>query len=256
MTEQRSVPLRAKPFSSQEPMLFNPTVLSTKSLNSEIVRTMPLRQPIEDPLNLVPRVLCKLYSTWVAHTYPFASRGKNLSLHWSCLLSRRIAPRIELGNSVIIRNGAWFNVLPEAIEGVNIRIGDHCLIGAQDVISAKNLIDIEQDVIIGTSVLIQDHNHAYEDVQRPIRKQGPMAGGIVRIGAGSWIGHGASIVCNQDELIIGRNSVVAANALVTKSFPPYSVIVGNPARLARQYDRERGIWVGATGRQAVAAEIS
>jgi len=217
---------------------------------------MPSGQPFEDPLNLVPRILRKLYSTWVTLTYPFASRGGNLSLHWSCLLSRRIAPRIEIGNSVVIRNDAWFNVLPEAIEGVNIRIGDNCLIGAQDVISAKNLIDIEQDVIIGTSVLIQDHNHAYEDVRRPIREQGPMPGGTVRIGAGSWIGHGASIVCNQQELVIGRNSVVAANALVTRSFPPYSVIVGNPARLARQYDPERGLWVGATGRPAVTAEVS
>jgi acetyltransferase-like isoleucine patch superfamily enzyme len=221
-----------------------------------MMRTMPLKQPFEDPLDLVPRILCKLYSNWVANTYPFAARGRNLSLHWSCLLSRRVAPRIEIGNSVIIRKDAWLNVLPEAVKGVNIRVGDNCLIGAQDVISAKNLIDIEQDVIIGTSVLIQDHNHAYEDVERPIRKQGPMPGGIIRIGAGSWIGHGASIVCNHEALVIGRNSVVAANALVTKSFPPYSVIVGNPARLARQYDPEKKIWVGATGRPVMATELT
>lgn len=227
-----------------------------RPLTSDTIHNMNSGQPFEDPLNVVPRAMCKLYSTWVSRTYPFATRGRKLSLHWSCVLSRRVAPRIAIGDSVIIRKDAWLNVLPEAIEAVNIRIGDNCLIGAQDVISAKNLIEIEQDVIIGTSVLIQDHNHAYEDVERPIRKQGPTPGGIVRIGAGSWIGHGASIVCNQDELIIGRNSVVAANALVTRSFPPYSVIVGNPARLARQFDPERGIWVGATGQPVIAAEAS
>jgi len=51
--------------------------------------------------------------------------------------------------------------------------------------------------------------------------------------------------------VIGRNSVIAANALVTRSFPPYSVIVGNPARLAKQYDPAKESWIGPTARQLV-----
>jgi acetyltransferase-like isoleucine patch superfamily enzyme len=103
-------------------------------------------------------------------------------------------------------------------------------------------------------VLIQDHNHAYEDVTLPIKAQGLTPGGTIRIEQGCWIGHGAAIVCGQGELVIGRNSVVAANSLVTKSFPPYSVIVGNPARLARQFDPAKGSWVGGTGRTVAANE--
>ncbi len=142
----------------------------------------------------------------------------------------------------------------EANCGPRIIIDDNCLIGARDVISSQNLVHIERDVIIGTSVLIQDHNHAYEDVRVPIKAQGLTPGGTIRIEQGSWIGHGAAIVCNQDELVIGRNSVVAANALVTKSFPPYSVIVGNPARLVRQFDPAKGIWVGAGSRPVAPSE--
>lgn len=207
--------------------------------------------PLEDPRYFVSRATTKLFGLWVSATYPFAAKGPKLSIHPSCILSRRIAPRIALGSSVIIRKDAWLNILPEASGDINITIGDNCLIGARDVISAKNSIHIERDVIIGTSVLIQDHNHAYEDIELPIRLQGPMAGGRIRIEQGCWIGHCAAIVCNQDELVIGRNSVVAANALVTKSFPPYSVIIGNPARLARQFDPVKGTWVGATGRHLV-----
>lgn len=211
------------------------------------------RVGFEDPVSLFPRAMTKLFSLWVSATYPFAFKGSNLSIHHTTLLNRRMAPAIKLGNSVIIRKDVWVNTfdLSGADEELKIVIDDNCLIGARDVISAKNCIHIERDVIIGTSVLIQDHNHAYEEIGLPIKAQGLTPGGRIRIEQGSWIGHCAAIVCNQDELVIGRNSVVAANALVTKSFPPYSVIVGNPARLARQFDPAKGTWVGATGRPVV-----
>jgi acetyltransferase-like isoleucine patch superfamily enzyme len=168
-----------------------------------------------------------------------------------------MAPAIKLGNSVMIRKDAWLNTfdLSGADDELKIVIEDNCLIGARDVISAKNCIHIERDVILGTSVLIQDHNHAYEDITLPIKEQGLTNGGTIRIEQGCWIGQGAAIVCNDGELVVGRNSVVAANALVTRSFPPYSVIVGNPARLTRQFDPGKGTWVGVGGR-AVASEAA
>jgi acetyltransferase-like isoleucine patch superfamily enzyme len=218
--------------------------------------TEPVCRPqvrFEDPLTLVPRAMTKLFSLWVSATYPFASKGSNLSIHYTTLLNRQMAPAIALGNSVMIRKDVWINTfdLSNADGTPKIVIDDNCLIGARDVISAKNSIHIERDVIIGTQVLIQDHNHGYEDISLPIRAQGLTPGGKIRIEQGCWIGHSAAIVCNRDELVIGRNSVIAANALVTRSFPPYSVIVGNPARLARQFDTASGMWVGGSGRSVV-----
>jgi acetyltransferase-like isoleucine patch superfamily enzyme len=211
----------------------------------------------DDPLNFVPKAMTKLFSLWVSATYPFWSKGSNLSIHYTTLLNRRMAPAMKLGNSVMIRKDAWLNTFDIELDSEpKIIIDDNCLIGARDVISARNSIHIERDVIIGTSVLIQDHNHAYEDIRRPIREQGLTFGGKIRIEQGCWIGHGVAIVCNQDELVIGRNSVIAANALVTKSIPPYSVVVGNPARLVRQFDPEKGVWVGGTGRPAAGDAIS
>jgi len=205
---------------------------------------------LEDPWIIASRALTKLHSWWVSSTYPFPSVGRNLSVHHTTIWSRRIAPGIRIGNSVIIRNHAWINTfeLENSTDGVKIDIGDRCVINAQCVISAKNRIIIERDVMVSACSLIMDHNHAYEDVTRTIQSQGATSGGTIRIEEGCWIGHGAAIVCGQGELVLGRNCVVAANALVTRSFPPHSVIVGNPARLAKQFDPATESWVGATSR--------
>ena len=90
--------------------------------------------------------------------------------------------------------------------------------------------------------LIMDHSHAYEDIDVPIIRQGITKGGRIRIGEGSWIGHGAAIVCSRGELTIGRHCVVAANSVVTRSIPDYSVVFGMPASIIRQYDPDTQVW--------------
>ena len=45
-----------------------------------------------------------------------------------------------------------------------------------------------------------------------------------------WIGEG---VCVLPNVTIGRNSIVGANSVVTKSFSENSVIAGNPAKLIK-----------------------
>jgi|SRR5580658_1768572 acetyltransferase-like isoleucine patch superfamily enzyme len=212
------------------------------------------RARFEDPLSFFLRVRTKLYTLWLSAIYPFASRGRNLSIHYAVSLKRRVADQIKLGNSVIIWNDVWLNIHPNYDSELKIIIDDNCSVGARTVISAKNCIHLEEDVIMATSVLLQDHSHAYEDINLPIRAQGVTSGGRIRIGRGSWIGQGAAIVCNEGEVVIGRNSVVGANSLVTKSFPPYSVIVGNPGRLARQFDPVKGIWVGGEAGRGINTE--
>jgi len=144
---------------------------------------------------------------------------------------------------VSLRKGAWLNVADENLTGEPaIQIEDNCHIGTDSIISAKNRIHIERDVLIAQSVLIVDHNHAYEDITVPIVKQGITEGGRIRIGQGCWIAHGAAILCPKGELTIGRNCVIAANSVVTRSIPDYSLVAGLPARIIRQYDQTTKTW--------------
>jgi acetyltransferase-like isoleucine patch superfamily enzyme len=234
--------------------IFEPLAAGSRDRIMTDVTSKPFAR-FEDPLSFFSRAMTKLHSLWVSATYPFASIGGNLSMHSTCILSRRVAPRIKLGNSVIVRKNAWLNVLPDAEGETNLFIGDNSCINAQCTISAKNYIHVDSDVMVSACVLIMDHNHAYEDLRSAVSNQGTTPGGTIRIEQGCWIGHGAAIVCNQGELVLGRNSVVAANALVTKSCPPHSVLVGNPARLARQVDPATGVWTGGAGRAAVSEPV-
>lgn len=184
-----------------------------------------------DPFSMVLEFVSKAYSLWMRRTFPFFSIGSNFWAHYSIDMSRTMAAHISIGNDVRVDRHVWLNI---PVEPENRRpvllLEDGCRIGRRCMISAKNLVQIGQNVQIGPSVLITDHNHAFEDLTIPIRDQGNTAGGTVRIEEGCSIGAGTAIVCSQGDLVIGRNSVIHPNSVVGRSVPPFSVLAGNPAR--------------------------
>jgi acetyltransferase-like isoleucine patch superfamily enzyme len=210
-----------------------------------LMRPPIIRSPMEDPLRLFPRIFTKLYSLWVGLMYPFASLGRKVSIHPTCDWRRSRVHRIKIGSSVQIRKDAVIDVAaPAAHKGEPIIvIDDNTCLGPQCHISARNCIHIEHDVLVGQSVLISDHDCGDENGRARASEQCTGSGGRVRIGQGSWIGYRAAIICTSGELVLGRNCVVGANAVITRSFPPYSVIFGNPARVIRQFDPLRNAWV-------------
>ena len=194
------------------------------------------RVPFEDPLSYFPKVLSKLYSSWVRLTYPFASIGRHLSVHYTFTVNRAMAPRIKLGNSVTMGKDVWLNIIPEATDEVNIVIDDHCRLAAWCWISAKNHIQLEQEVNVEPAVLIMDHGHFYEWTHLPIKKQKPTEGGRIRIERGCSIGAGSTIICTQGNLVLGQYCVVTPNSVVLRSVAPYSLVGGNPARVIERLD--------------------
>ena len=49
-----------------------------------------------------------------------------------------------------------------------------------------------------------------------------------------WIGTRVTILAKN--IVIGKGSIIGANAVVTKDIPPYSIVVGNPAKVVKTRD--------------------
>jgi acetyltransferase-like isoleucine patch superfamily enzyme len=198
----------------------------------------------EDALHLFSRIATWLHTIWLSRTYPFAAFGKRTSVNYSCDIRRSVSPFVSLGDEVYLAPDVWLNIGDSSNSSEpKIVLGSGCKIGRRSTISSKNQIVLEADVLLAPSVLIMDHNHEFSDTEIPIHAQGVTEGGRITIGRNCWLGYGAVVVCNHGELILGRNSVVAANAVVTQSFPPFSVVAGNPAKLLKTYDQQSRKWI-------------
>ena len=111
--------------------------------------------------------------------------------------------------------------------GPTLAIGDRCVIGRGATITAHREVIVADDVWMGNDVFISDQNHDWIDVDRPIGEQAQEPR-PVRIGAGSWIGHGAMILPGAT---LGDRVIVAAGAVVTEPVPNGSIVGGIPARV-------------------------
>ena len=117
-----------------------------------------------------------------------------------------------------------------------ITIGARCSIGRGTSIVGRRRIEIGDDVTIAPNVYITDHNHAYADVDVPIGQQYPTHE-PVRIGDGTWIAAGATILPGST---IGRHVTVGAGAVVRGTVDDHTVVAGSPARVVRRF--RDGAW--------------
>ena len=122
-----------------------------------------------------------------------------------------------------------------------ISIGNNVSMGGGSIIECAQEVIIEKDVLIAYQVLIQDsNNHSLVLSERlndniNWNRNGEHDWSKVRsapviIGKGCWLG-AKSIILKGVNLAEG--CIVGAGSVVTKSFPEYSVIAGNPAKLIR-----------------------
>ncbi len=135
-----------------------------------------------------------------------------------------IGDNVRIGSNTIIACSGSLKHLGEGFNiGSNSGIGDFCFFGS------AGGIKIGENVIMGQNVRFHSENHNYNRLDIPIKEQGVTNKGI-NVGNDCWIGSGVVFL---DGVTVGEGCVIGANTLVNKDIPPFSVAVGNPAKIIK-----------------------
>lgn len=142
--------------------------------------------------------------------------------------------------SIGVGTKIWINVqIREAAE-----IGEGCILSKdvyvdhavkigrrskiQNSVSVYNGVEIGDDVFVGPNVCFTN-----DRVPRAFNTDWEVTPTFVRNGAS--IGANATIVCG---ITLGEYSMIAAGSVVTKDVPPFTLVMGNPARVVARIDKE------------------
>tara|TARA_R110000823_G_scaffold91397_1_gene201458 strand:+ start:1486 stop:1989 length:504 start_codon:yes stop_codon:yes gene_type:complete len=132
-------------------------------------------------------------------------------------INTQIRENTSIGNNCILSKDVYIDA--------GVTIGDGCKI--QNSVSVYQGVTIENEVFVGPNVCFTN-----DKVPRAFNTDWKITETLVKTGAS--LGANATIVCG---ITLGEYSMVAAGSVVTKDVPPYSLVVGNPARVVAKIDK-------------------
>lgn len=139
-----------------------------------------------------------------------------------------IGDNCYIGKNVLLTATASYNSQkynPQIILGTRSNIGDY------SHVTCINKIYIGKNVGMGREVLISDNSHGFgsiDEFDRRPAKRPLVSPGPVIIEDNCWIGEKC---CILPGVKIGRGSTLGAGAVCRLSTPPYSIVIGNPAKV-------------------------
>jgi acetyltransferase-like isoleucine patch superfamily enzyme len=167
-----------------------------------------------------------LIPTPVISLYYFLKFGAKVSTRAELELSSNI----EFGPGCVVSSFSKFKATDGPLHvGARGGFATGCFVTA-----SSGGIHIGNNFICGPHVSIIANNYNLEKLGVHLEDMGETSRGI-RIGDNVWIGAGSSIL---DGAVIGDNTIVVANSLVNRRYPPNVVLQGCPARIIFKRKRE------------------
>lgn len=165
-------------------------------------------------------------------------KGKGVYLHSSVQILG--ASNVTIGNNTFISEQTWINVNHRIKGAVAISIGDNCFIGRRNFFTSGKNIKIGHYVLTTIDCKFICSTHIADNPFTPYIASGTTSDGVISVGANCFFGAGSMILGN---VVIGHGSVIGAGSLVTKDIPPFSLVIGNPAKILRRYSFSKHSWI-------------
>lgn len=169
-------------------------------------------------------------------TVRLISRAIDRALRAAGQLRRMIHGYATVGRFAQV--GRDFDFDPDGVYSYEtIYIGDDVTLGYRPTLLAtRSTIRIGNWVMLGPEVTVRGGNHRFDVVGVPTRRvtnemKRPEDDLGVVIEDDVWIGARAIVLHG---VTVGRGSIIAAGAVVTRSIPPYSIAAGVPAQVVRR----------------------
>ena len=145
----------------------------------------------------------------------------------SSLIARGKDSQINIGNWVTICDRVYIDT---ESDDSTINIGNGVYVGTGTTLFGHRGLDIGDNTLLAQNISLTPYSHIFEDPDKKIIDQGGHTRKVT-IGRDVYIGMNSTILYSAD---IGEGSVVGSATVVVKPLPPYSVAVGNPARIIRK----------------------
>lgn len=129
-----------------------------------------------------------------------------------------------------------------------LTIGNNTFINDFVHIGCINDVQIGNNVLLASKIYIGDHNHGYygsNDIDLHQNPEMPPAERLLSNNASVciednvWIGESVSILPGSH---IGRCSIIGANSVVRGEIPPFSIAVGSPAVVVKEFCHKDQVW--------------
>ena len=169
---------------------------------------------------------------WLRLFQPFYIKRGRRSVIYSNI-RKDIVPfnSFELGEKSVIESFSTINNMVGAIT-----IGSRSRIGLGNTIIGP--VKIGNNVNLAQNIIISGLNHNYSDPDKTIISQGVNTSEVI-IEDDVWIGANSVILAG---ITIGKHSVIGAGSVVIRDVPPYSIVVGNPGKIIKQYNFSSQEW--------------
>ncbi|WP_288557289.1 acyltransferase [uncultured Lactobacillus sp.] len=133
-----------------------------------------------------------------------------------CFLKTIYGKKVSFGSKVTWRRNFSLVIGPKAY----IKIGNNSFFNHECTLDATTGIEIGEGTLFGENVKVYDHNHRFNDLDKPIKEQGYSSEKIV-IGNHCWIGSNAVILKGVH---IGDNSVIGAGCIISTDVPKNTIV--------------------------------
>ena len=148
--------------------------------------------------------------------------------------------RVRIGIKSVIGDDGWLNVNDRRPDSPAIVIGNFAFIGRRNIFNAGLEIRIGDYCMTGADCHFNGSDHAISNPFAPYYAEASTADKSIHVGPNCWFGSSVIILKG---VAIGHGSIIGAGSIVTKSLPPFSMSIGSPARVIRRYDPLAKEWV-------------